>query len=187
MNDTSKTGSISVGDALVHARQILKSHPEKAAEQARAIIEAEPGIAEGYLLLGTALRLMGDNAKGDQLERRAIECALHDPVIVRATGQIAKGDYGPADQLLNFYLADTPNDPVAVHLRARIQIALGQRDEGERLLRRSIALAPGYEAPRAELAELQSTDETQAIDDEPWFTSRRPGDGDESVGETPER
>ena len=183
MNERSKNESISVADALVHARQILKSHPEKAAEQARAIIEVEPGIAEGYLLLATALRLMGDTAQGDELERQAIDCALRDPVITRAAKQIQDGEYQAADQLLNFYLADTPNDPVAVHLRARIQLALGHKDESERLLRRSSALAPGYETPRVELAQLQAT--TQQDDrpeDEPWFTSRPPGDEDESTG-----
>jgi predicted Zn-dependent protease len=192
MSETYRSDSISVADALVHARSILGSHPAKAAEQARAIIQVEPGIAESYLLLATALRFLGSAVEADEAERQAIQCALQDPVIVRATEQISEGKYGPADQLLNHYLADTPNDPVAVHLRARIQLGLGHTDEAERLFRRSVTLAPGYDAARADLEELQSELGSTGlasdsrlpgftpIDDEPWFTSRPPGAEDES-------
>lgn len=187
MNETSKTDSISVAGALVHARQILTSHPDKAAEQARFIIEVEPGIAEAYLLLGAALRVLGDVDKANELERQAIECALKDPVIVRATQQIGEQRYDQADRLLNQYLADTPNDPVAVQLRARIQRARGYNEEAERLLTRSVALAPGYRAAQTELAEIRSMRQADAIEDEPWFTSGLPGKADRSIDDTPAR
>lgn len=187
MNERSKTDSISVADALMHARQILTSHPGKAAEQARFIIEVEPGIAEAYLLLGTALRILGDVEKADDLEQQAIACALRDPVIVRASQQIAEEQYDQADRLLNQYLADTPNDPVAVQLRASIQRARGNNEEAERLLTRSVALAPGYQAAQTALDEVRSIRQAEAIEDEPWFTSQLPGNDDRSADDTPTR
>lgn len=197
MHNKSTPVIVSVGEALINARRLISSHPREAAAQAREIIGRQPDIAEAYVLLSCALRLSGMLSEAAAAEQQAIACALNDPVILRAKEQIAAAEFASAEKLLNYYLADTPNDPVAVHLRAQIQVAIGSPREAERLLRRSLALAPGYEATQRDLeklrdlpAEASSDNRTLAhqsarqhqIDSEPWFTS--PPDAADSANPT---
>jgi tetratricopeptide (TPR) repeat protein len=188
MNDKSGPETVSIAEALTHARRLLSSHPQQAADQARAIIQAEPGIAEAYLLLAIALRISGDLEEAQIAEKQSIGLARGDPVIVRAQDQITAGKYKAADDLLSLYLTDTPNDAVAIHLRAQVQLGLGQTEEAERLFRRSLALAPSYEVARRDLDALMTQpgrdsspsskkvgrdpEVPTSLDEEPWFTSK---------------
>ncbi|HEY0628623.1 MAG TPA: tetratricopeptide repeat protein [Sphingomicrobium sp.] len=199
MNNKSKSEKVSVGEALVHARRLLSSHPQRAADQARAVIRAEPGIAEAYLLLAIALRISGKLDEAQLAEQTAIDCAQRDPVIERATAQVARGDYAAADRLLSLYLTDTPNDPVAIYLRGQVQLGIGQAQEARRLFRRSLALAPSFDAARKDLEALPAEadgdtaidaagtvghglDSNRFLDEEPWFTSE--WDSNSASGQT---
>jgi tetratricopeptide (TPR) repeat protein len=53
--------------ALAQARALLAAQPARAAEQARAILEAVPGHPEAVLVLGTAHRRLGDLARARAL------------------------------------------------------------------------------------------------------------------------
>jgi tetratricopeptide (TPR) repeat protein len=68
---TGPTGTLAV--ALAHCARLLESDPAKAAEQARAILEAVPGHPQARLLLGAAQRRQGDLAAAYTLEALARE------------------------------------------------------------------------------------------------------------------
>ena len=170
--------TITVAAALENARRLLATQPEAAANQSRAIIAAEPNIAESHFLLACALRKLGQQQAATEAQQQGIGLAETDPVVVEAVVRIEAGDYQQADQLLTFYLADTPNDPVAVRYRALVRERLGDYEEAHRLLTRAAALAPGYQHAEQALAALARLVESQAQPQaEEWFTTP-PADAD---------
>jgi tetratricopeptide (TPR) repeat protein len=193
--DQQVNGTRTVAEALEHARSLLAEHPAAAAAQAREVISAEPGIAESHILLAHALRATGKVHEAEEAETRAIAIAAQDTVILEASEQIKAGALQQADELLNFYLADTPNDPVAVYLRATIQERLGDRAGACSLLQRAISLAPSYSQARRELDRLKET-ETSAEAAQPdskleenyglsseWFTGSSPRSSKDDPGD----
>lgn len=101
-------------------------------------------------------------------------------VIIRAREQVDAGDLTQADTLLHLYLADTPNDPVAIYLRAQVHTKAGKFADARRLLERTLALAPSFGAAQATLDSLPApptdparTDGVEKIlKDEAWFTNK---------------
>jgi tetratricopeptide (TPR) repeat protein len=186
--EPSKTVLSSVGDALENARKLLPTHPLAAAEQAREIIRVEPDIAEAYVLLACSLRSVRDDAEALRNEQIAIAVAEKSPVIVRVRKQIADGDLSKADELLQLYLADTPNDPVAIYLRSHVRKRLSDFSEAQRLLERAIALAPSFQDARVALdapsttaiGALQQGSADDILDDGSWFTGEPEKSGEKS-------
>src|SRR5689334_13221791 len=71
---TPQSASGTVADALAQASRLMAADPAKAAEQARAILEAVPGQPQARLYLGMATRRIGDAAGArDVLEALAAE------------------------------------------------------------------------------------------------------------------
>jgi tetratricopeptide (TPR) repeat protein len=180
LDEQTRTETSSVADALENARNLLASHPSAAAKQARAIIQAEPAIAEAYVLLSCGLRALGQPEEAQEAEQRGLAVADGNPVIIRAREQVDAGELLQADTLLHLYLADTPNDPVAIYLRAQVQTKAGKLRDARRLLGRTLALAPSFGAAHAALAALPvrpadpaRTDNVPTIlEDEAWFTNK---------------
>lgn len=180
MDEQTRTETSSVADALENARNLLCSHPSAAAKQARAIIQAEPAIAEAHILLSCALRALGHTEEAQEAEQRGLAVAEANPVIIRAREQVDAGELSQADTLLHLYLADTPNDPLAIYLRAEVQTKTGRLGDARRLLDRTLALAPSFGAAQAALellpaspADPARTDAIQEIlEGEAWFTNK---------------
>lgn len=173
--------SASVASALANARRLVKSSPEYALRQAQEVLRAEPNIAEAYILLAAAHRALGNDGEADQAEKQGIACAQRDPVILRVQEQIEACEYKKAGELIDYYLADTPNDPVAVHLRAKIQGAANRTGDAVRLLERALSLAPGYDLARRDLEIFGAANEPMeasidlpevAVDRGDWFTDQ---------------
>jgi len=160
-----------VAAALEHARSLLIRHPGAAAQQAREVIRVEPGIAEAYIVLSCALRALGDR-EADAAEDEGLRVANADPTIRKASEHIRAGRLKEADALLNLYLADTPNDPVAVYHRALVQEGLGDADGACALLKRATTISPNYQDAREALIRLVA--ELAPTESEPtdWFTEQ---------------
>lgn len=154
MNQPATPADNSVGAALARARQMLKSHPGPAAEQAREIIRVEPGIAEAHLILASALRRLDDDDGALRAEREALRVSTSDPVLKRAEEQLNSGREAEGELLIRRFLEDSPNDPEALRLLGVTAVRAGQLHRGEELARRSLALARSFQAARTLLDEI---------------------------------
>jgi tetratricopeptide (TPR) repeat protein len=149
MDQATAKETATVGDALINARQLLQTHPDAAAQQARAIIMAEPGIAESYLILAVALRRLGRFDDAELAEAQGIRVSHSDEVLKRAANMLASGRSSDAEELVRLYIMDTPNDPLALCMFSEIAADADQLEFAEQLLWRSLALAPGFDRARA--------------------------------------
>ncbi len=186
MNDTVVQSTTTVGEALSHARQLSASNPQAALEQAKAIIRAEPGIAEAHLIVAASLRALGDIEGARDAERRGVQISASDPVLVRVAEYLATGQLPGAERLLELYLNDTPNDPEALRLSARLAQRKGQLGRAQKLLRQSLQLAPTFSAAADDLRSLFRTQEDAVT--APWSALEEPPIGtaefDESLSQS---
>ncbi|MCF2514106.1 sulfotransferase [Sphingomonas sp. G124] len=144
----------SVGDALANARRLLATHPDAAAGQARAIIQAEPGIAEAHLILAAALRVLDLLSEAEIAEREGLRVSAADPVLAQVKKLLSSNRLEDAESLLRQYLDDTPNDPEGLRLLAKMAVEAGHLDRAERLLWRALALAPNFSRAKADFEDL---------------------------------
>lgn len=143
-----------VAAALTHGRRLLNDSPALAAQQAREILASIPGNADAYRLLGEALRRSGDDAAANDAELAAIAASKRDPELLRAGGALVDNDLPTAEGVLRSVLRRRPTDVAAIRMMAELAARIGRRVDAENLLRRAIELAPGWAAPRANLATL---------------------------------
>jgi len=144
MNNEVAQSIATVGEALANARRLTPSNPQAAIQQARAIIDAQPSIAEAYFILATALLQTGDIDGASDMERRGIQVSKSDPVLIRVGEFIATNQLMNAERLLDLYLNDTPNDPEALRLSALLAKRRGKLDKAQILLQQSLHLAPAF-------------------------------------------
>lgn len=138
--------------ALAHGRRLLGSSPALAAEQAREILAQAPGNADASRLLGAALRLTGDDDGANQAELAAVAASVRDPELLRAGRALVDNDLPVAESILRPLLHRRPTDVAAIRMMAELAARVGRPADCEHLLRRAVELAPGWEAPRANLA-----------------------------------
>ena len=144
--------SVTVGEALGHARRLLRDEPKLAAEQAREIVRSDPGNADAWRLLGSALRRGGETEEAEEAELRAIATSVHDPRLMEAAQALAANELPIAERLLRPHLKEKPTDVAAIRMMAELAARLGRYGDAENLLRRAIELAPAFAAARANLA-----------------------------------
>jgi tetratricopeptide (TPR) repeat protein len=143
-----------VAAALAHGRRLLAIQPGLAAEQAREILASVPGSADGYRLLGEALRRTGEDEAANEAELAAISASVRDPELIRAGAALVDNDLPAAEAILRPLLMRRPTDVAAIRMMAELAARVGRRVDAENLLRRAIELAPGWAAPRANLATI---------------------------------
>ncbi len=124
----------------------------QAAEEARRRLRANPRDAEALRVLGRALRDLGRDQEASQAEIAAIEASQHDPEVAAASQAMIAADLPRAEGILRSVLTRRPDDVAAIRMLAEIAIRMGHPREGERLLRRALELAPGFEYARHTLA-----------------------------------
>lgn len=151
MVQSNAQSTATVADALDNARRLLPSHPKAAADQARAIIAAEPDIAEAHLILAAAFRSLDRGDEASAAEQQALRVSTADPILARVSELIAADRRGEADHLVRRFLQDTPNDPEAHRLLARILAATGNLQHAEQTLWRVLSLAPGFEQAKQDM------------------------------------
>src|SRR4029079_3480809 len=117
-----------------------------AAEEAQGRLRATPRAAEAYRVLGRALRDLGQHEGANQAELAAINASQHDPEIVRAAQAMSANDLATAESVLRSVLTREPGDVAAIRMLAEIAVRMGHPRQAERLLRRAIELAPGFDS-----------------------------------------
>lgn len=148
------SATATVAEALVHARRLLRDEPKLAAEQAREIVRADPDNADGWRLLGAALRQLGEESEAEEAELRAIAASVHDPDLMNAAQALVANDLPVAERLLRPHLKQKPTDVAAIRMMAELAGRLGRYGDAETLLRRALDLAPAFSAARANLATI---------------------------------
>ena len=147
-------GSGGLADALRQGNSLIARDPRAAAAQAREILSVDPHQGDALRLLAAALRRMGDNEEAGQVEVAAIKASSYNPILVEALQSLTAGHLHEAEQLLQPYLANHPNDAAAVRMLAEIASRVGALNDSERLLRHALRLAPSYSAARLRLSKL---------------------------------
>jgi tetratricopeptide (TPR) repeat protein len=138
--------------ALADGRQALDTEPGRAAEQARAVLAVSPRSADAFRLLGAALRRLGDNDAANEAELAAITASGSDPDLIRAGQALLAGDLQTAEPILRRVLNHRPDDAAAIRMLGEVAAEVGLLRDAERLFRRSLELAPGFDYARLHLA-----------------------------------
>ena len=123
-----------------------------AAAEARRRLTVNRMDAEAYRVLGRALRDLGENEEANRAELAAIDASRHDPDIARAAGALVADDLPTAEAVLRQVLTKRSGDVAAMRMLAEVGIRMGHPREAERLLRRALTLAPGFDYARHTLA-----------------------------------
>ena len=141
-----------VGQALSLGTRLLRDDPRLAAAQAREILDAAPGNADAYRLLGAALRRTGEDEEAERAELDAISASVRDPDLIRAAEALLDNDLPVAEHVLRPHLKRRPTDVAAIRMMAELAARLGRYRDAENLLRRALELAPTFAAARSNLA-----------------------------------
>src|SRR5439155_426412 len=137
---------------LAEGRELLPSDPTQAAERARHALAFAPHSPDAYRLLGAALRRLGQDAAANDAEMAAILESGNDPELAAAGEAMLREDYAVAEQMLRSVLQRRPEDVAAIRMLGEIAANFGALRDAERLLRKALDLAPGFEYARLHLA-----------------------------------
>lgn len=145
-------GTVGIEEALAHGRALLRADPVSAAAQAREIVRVDPRCADGWRLLGQALRRLGSTEEAEEAEIEAVAASVYDPELLRAGEALVANQIPVAERLLRQRLKDNPLDVAAIRMLAEVAARIGRYKAAEALLRRALELAPAFTAARANLA-----------------------------------
>lgn len=118
----------------------------------RRVTAADPADAAAFQKLAELLRLEGDEAGADRAQAEALRAATVDPALVAAASALVKGELPVAERLLKDRLKAQPTDVPAIRMLAELAARIGRFGDAEKLLRRAVELAPGFDAARHNLA-----------------------------------
>ncbi|MBO9518449.1 MAG: sulfotransferase [Porphyrobacter sp.] len=140
-----------VGPATAIDR-FVRDNPAEAAERLRILLRDDAQNAEGWRLLGQALRAMGEDEEASEAELSAIRTSAFDRDMIAIAQAMNAGDLPQAEGLLRARLKAQPFDVAAIRLMAELAGRIGRLRDAEVLLRRALELAPGFTAARGNLA-----------------------------------
>ena len=146
-----------IAAALADGRQALETNPKISAEQARAVLAISPNNADAHRLLGAALRRLGDDQAASEAELAAILASGNDPDLARAGQAMIAGDLPTAEPILRQVLKQRPDDVAAIRMLGEVAAEVGLMRDAERLFRRALELAPGFDFARLHLAMALNT------------------------------
>ncbi|HEX6603246.1 MAG TPA: sulfotransferase [Sphingomicrobium sp.] len=138
--------------ALAEGRGLLDKDPGAAAERARQLLAAFPGLPDAYRLLGLALRRLGEDSAANEAELSAIQASGADPALQRAGQALVSDDLATAEGVLRQVLRQRPDDVAAIRMLGEVAARAGLPVEAERVFRQALELAPGFEYARLHLA-----------------------------------
>jgi tetratricopeptide (TPR) repeat protein len=137
---------------MVEAATPDRNVARMAAEEASRRLRSNPRDAEAYRVLGRALRDLGEDEQANKAELAAINASQYDPDISRAAQAMSAEDLPTAEGILRSVLTREPGDVAAIRMLAEIAIRMGHPRQAEKLLRRALQLAPGFDYARHTLA-----------------------------------
>src|SRR5688500_3809072 len=129
------------GTAAAIARYV-HDNPAEAAARLRALLADDEHNAEGWRLLGRALRTLGEDDEAAEAELAAIRASAFDAEMVAIARAMNAGDLATAEPLLRARLREQPTDVAAIRLMAELAGRIGRLRDAETLLRRALELAP---------------------------------------------
>ncbi len=132
--------------------RFVKDNPAESAARLRAMLAEDPRNAEGWRLLGQALRLLGSDEEAADAEVSAVRATAFEPDMIAIARALNADDLPEAEALLRRRLAAQPFDIAGIRLMAELAARIGRLRDSETLLRRALELAPGFTAARANLA-----------------------------------
>jgi tetratricopeptide (TPR) repeat protein len=118
----------------------------------RRALKLRPEYPEALVALADALRLEGDDKGADEAYLRSIKASTQDPQLSQAAMAMIDGKYEVAEPLLKQRLRNQPTDVAALRLLGELALRIGREEDGLDLLRRTVELAPKFEAARELLA-----------------------------------
>lgn len=149
---TPVSDSISVPDALAHARRMIGDDPALALAQIREVTGVTPQNNEAHRLAALALRRLGRIAEAQAADLEAVRLAVYDPQMLAAAQALIANELHVAEPILKGRLKTDPTDCAAIRMLAELAARIGRLPDSENLLRRALELAPGFGAARANLA-----------------------------------
>lgn len=120
----------------------------------RAAADANPAHPTIWRDLADQLARAGDEKGAQEARTRHADLPIAEPRLVRVAEMLRANDLEGAEALVRPYLAEYPDDVVALNLLAEAQARADRPDEAEASLRRCIALAPTYQRARHALTQL---------------------------------
>ena len=139
---------------IAEAEELIEANPVAAVARAREMLEASPGDASAYRLLGAALRRLGQDDEASRAELSAIEASGNDPDLVRANDALKARDFARAEFVLRAILKERPDDAAAIQLLGEVAAKVGLLIDAEEQHRRAVSLAPAFEYARLHLANV---------------------------------
>ena len=76
----------------------------------------------------------------------------YNPVLIEAAIALNENRLDVAERMLKPHLKEDPFDAAAIRMLAELAARIGRMRDAENLLRRAVELAPGWTAPKANLA-----------------------------------
>ncbi|MCL6697907.1 sulfotransferase [Sphingomonas sp. NSE70-1] len=137
---------------LVEGYQSLEDDPGKSGKLAREALRLHPESPPALRLVGLAMRASGQTEEAAEFEQRAVKAATSDPVLLRAGHALFANQLHEAEPLLKERLKRDPYDYSAMRMLAELAARIGRIHDSESLLRRTVELAPSFQAARANLA-----------------------------------
>ncbi|MEO8812257.1 MAG: sulfotransferase [Caulobacteraceae bacterium] len=124
----------------------------EAREALRRAVRLDPRLPHGWRALGDELHLAGDEAGADAAYARHLATSAEDPALLEAGAALVEGRLAAAEHALRPHLEAHPTDVAALRMLAEVGGRLGRYEDAEALLARCVALAPGFETARYNLA-----------------------------------
>ncbi|WCL52965.1 tetratricopeptide repeat-containing sulfotransferase family protein [Gimibacter soli] len=125
---------------------------ESAVDAVRRAVKEAPGYTQAWLALADMLTVQGKTDEADAAFARHIATSTNDPNLMAAATALVENRLPEAEHLLRAHLKQFPSDVAAMRMLAETGGRLGQYDDAVALLEHCIALAPGFDAARHNLA-----------------------------------
>jgi tetratricopeptide (TPR) repeat protein len=136
-----------------HCCVALRDAPRAIEAYLRAV-NINPALPASWAKLEILCRMAGDPANAAVAADHVATLKHLPPEVVTATALFSDGELAQAEQILRPYLLEHGNHIEAMRLLARIGLAQEVYDDAEVLLAAVLELAPGYDAARAEYAQV---------------------------------
>lgn len=139
---------------LTEGYRSLESDPQRSGRLARQAIGLHPNSPPALRLMGLSLRAAGQIEEAAEFEQRAVKAAASDPMLLRAGHALLANQLHEAEPPLKERLKRDPFDYTAMRMLAELAARIGRLQDSENLLRRTLELAPSFQAARANLATI---------------------------------
>ena len=138
-----------LGHALLQTGRL-----DEAVEQLQSAAELDPSSASTRMKLGHALAALGSGEEADTIFEEAFRLAPDRGQLAEAGEHLREGRVRECERICRELLSRQPDDVNALRLLAKVAGEAERWGKAELLLRRVLALAPGFHEARLDLARV---------------------------------